>query len=89
MELKVGFAADLLVKGQSSTAVMTQMAEKYSLSRRQARRITSAGIALIVEAFEEISLEMPQMVATLVVNLQEVFPKGLLQNQISGEVAAS
>ena len=59
------------------------MAETYGLSRRQARRITSAGIVLLVEEFEQIYLQKPQMVVTLVVNLQEAIQEGLLHNQIS------
>ena len=88
-ELRAGHAAELLAKGHSTTAVTSQMAEIYGLSRRQARRICSAGIDLIVQDFEEINLERPQMVATLVVNLQEAIQRGLLHNQISGVAAAS
>ena len=88
-ELRASHAADLLAKGHSSTAVTTQVAEIYGLSRRQARRITSAGIDLIVEDFEQIDLQRPQMVATLVVNLQEAIQKGLIHNQISGVAAAA
>ena len=70
MEVRTSKAAELLAIGHSATVVTTQVAEIYGLSRRQARRICSAGIDLIVQDFEEINLERPQMMATLVVNLQ-------------------
>ncbi len=89
MELRAGFAADLLAQGHSCTVVTTRVTEEYKLSRRQARRITAKAMDLIVQDFEEINLERPQMVATLVVNLQEAIQRGLLHNQISGVAAAS
>ena len=53
MELRAGFAADLLVQGHSCTVVMTQVIEEYQLSRRQTRRISSKAMDLIVQDFEE------------------------------------
>ena len=41
MELRAGFAADLLAQGHSCTVVTTRVTEEYKLSRRQARRITA------------------------------------------------
>ena len=65
------------------------MAEIYGISRRQARRVTSAGIDLIVQDFEEINLERPQMVAKLIVTLEESMQKGLINNQSSGVTACA
>ena len=56
MELRVGFAADLLAKGHSCTVTTTEMAEKYCLSRGQSRRITAKAMDLIVQYFEEINI---------------------------------
>ena len=53
MELRAGFAADLLARGHSATTVTSQVAEIYGISRRQTRRITAAGMGLIVEDFDE------------------------------------
>jgi len=50
--------------------------EEYELSRRQARRITAKVIDLIVEDFEKINLELPQMVAKLIVTLEQGMQKG-------------
>ena len=84
MELRAGFAADLLALGHSCTVITTEMAEKYGLSRRQAKRITAKALDLIVQDFEEINLERPKMVAKLLVNLELGMQKGLLTNQSSG-----
>ena len=57
MELRAGFASDLLAEGQSCTVVMTRATEVEELSRRQARRITTKAMDLIVEEFEEINIQ--------------------------------
>ncbi len=80
-ELRVGEAADMFAKGHSSTVVTTQSAEKYQLSRRQARRITAAAYELIVQDLEEVDLSRPQMTAKLIVNLEQAMQKALLHNQ--------
>ena len=43
---------------------------------------------LIVQDFEEINIKWPQMVAKLLVNLEQGMQKGLINNQSSG-VASS
>ena len=89
MELRAGFAADLLAQGHSCTVTTTHVAKTYGLSRRQARRITAGAMDLIVQDFEEINLERPQMVAALVVNLQQGLRKGLVNNQAAGVAACA
>ena len=69
MEAMTSKAADLLAQGHSCTVVTTRVTEEYELSRRQARRITSKAMELIVQDFEEINIERPQIVAKLLVNL--------------------
>ena len=61
MELRAGFAADLLVQGHSWTVVTTRVTEEYKLSRRQERRITAKAMDLIVQDFEEINIERAQI----------------------------
>jgi glycerol dehydrogenase-like iron-containing ADH family enzyme len=89
MELRAGFAADLLAKGHSCTVVTTQVTEEYKLSKRQARRITAMAIDLIVQDFEEINIERPQMVAKLIVTLEQGMQKGLINYQSSGVAACA
>ena len=87
MELRTGEVASMLAQSHNCTVTTTEMAEKYGLSRRQARRITAKVMDLIVQDFEEINIERPQMVAKLIVTLEQGMQKGLLHNQ-SGGVAA-
>ncbi|WP_269611107.1 hypothetical protein [Prochlorococcus marinus] len=89
MELRAGFAADFLVQGHRCTVVTTPVNEEYGLSRRQARRIKVKVMDLIVQNFEEINIERPQMVAKLLVNLEQGMQKGLINNQSSGVAACT
>ena len=89
MESRAGFAADLLTGGHSCTVVTNRVTEEYELSRRQARRITAKAMDLIVQDFEEINIERPQMVAKLLVNLEQGMQKGLIHNQSSGVAACA
>tara|TARA_B100000475_G_C14722166_1_gene198028 strand:- start:118 stop:483 length:366 start_codon:yes stop_codon:yes gene_type:complete len=89
MEVRTSKAAELLAIGHSATVVTTQVAEIYGLSRRQARRICAAGMSLIVKDFDEINIERPQMVAKLLVNLEQGMQKALLHNQSSGLAACA
>ena len=54
-----GFAADLLVQGHNCAVLTTPIPEEYELSRRQARRITSRSMALIVQDCKVINIERP------------------------------
>ena len=89
MEVRTSKAAELLAIGHSATVVTTQVAEIYGISRRQARRVTAAGMSLIVKDFDEINIERPQMVAKLIVTLEQGMQKGLLNNQSSGVAACA
>jgi len=63
--------------------------EEYVLARRQARRITVKAMDLIVQDFEDINIERPQIVAKLLVNFEQGIQKGLINNQSSGVAACS
>ena len=89
MDARTSKAAELLAKGHSATTVTSQVAEIYGISRRQARRVTSAGMGLIVKDFDEINIERPQIVAKLIVTLEQGMQKGLLHNQSSGVAACA
>ncbi len=84
MELRAGFAADLLAQGHSCTVVTTRVTEEYNLNKRQARRFTTKAMHLIVQDYEEIIIERTQMVAKLIVNLEQGMQKGFINNQSSG-----
>ena len=89
MKARTSKAAELLAQGHSCTVVTTRVSEEYELSRRQARRITAKAMDLIVQDFEEINIERPQMVAKLIVTLEQGMQIGLLNNQSSGVAACA
>ncbi len=89
MELRAGFAADLFAQGHSYTVVTTRVNEDYELSWRQAQRITAKAMDLIVQDFEEINIERSQMVAKLIVTLEQGMQKALVHNQSSGVAACA
>ena len=72
------FAVDVLSRSHSCTVVTTHVSEECVLSRRQARRITAKAMDMIVQDFEQINIERPQMVAKLLVNPDQVMQKGLV-----------
>jgi len=84
MQLRAGFAADLLAQCHGCTVVTTRVIEEYKLSRRQARRITAKAMDLIVQDFEDINIELPQMVVKPLVNLEQGIQKGLVIKRLSG-----
>ena len=49
--------------------------------------VNTKGMDLIVQDFEEINIERPQMVAKLLVNFEQGMQKGLINNQLSGVAA--
>ncbi len=88
-ELRIGEAAQMLAQGHSSSVITSHVAETYSLSRRQARRITASAYELLVQDLEETDLSRPMMVAQLIANLQSGIQKGLMHNQPSAVASCS
>ena len=60
MELRVGFAFDLLAYDQSYIVLTARVTEENEIIRRQARRITAKAMDLIVQDFEKINIERPK-----------------------------
>ena len=79
----------MLAQEHSCTVVTSRPTEESELRIRQARRITAKAMDLIVQDFEEINIERPQMVAKLLVNLEQGMQKGLIHNQSSGVAACA
>ena len=80
---------ELLAQLRIYDVLTTRVTEEYKSSRRQARRIAAKVMDLIVQDFEEINIERPQMVAKLLVNLEQEMQKGLINNQSSGVAACA
>ena len=71
MEARVSVAAELVAEGKSYSSITSHVAEKYSISRRQARRITSAAYHLIKDDIEGMDLNRPEMTAKLLNTLEQ------------------
>ena len=56
MELRTGFADDLLAQTHSCTVLTIRLTEEYELSTRQDRRNIAKAMDLIVQDFEEINI---------------------------------
>ena len=78
LELRIGEAASMLAQGCGATVVTTHVAGKYSISRRQARRITARAYELLVQDLEETDLNRQQITAQLIANLQTAIQNSLL-----------
>ena len=65
MELRVADAAELVLQGQAYSLITAHVAEKYSISRRQARRIAADAYLLLKNDIEEADLNKPEMTAKL------------------------
>ncbi len=55
------------------------MTEEYKSTEINAPRVTAKAMDLIIPEFEEIDIERPQMVAKLLVNLEQGMQKGLIK----------
>ena len=89
MELRAGFAADMLAQDNSFTVAKTRVIDEHEINRGQARRITAKAMDLIVQDFEEINIERLQIVAKLLENQEQGMQKGLINNQSNGVAACA
>ena len=87
MELRVAEAAELVLQGQAYSLITSHVAEKYSISRRQARRITSAAYHLIKDDIEGMDLNRPEMTAKLLNTLEQSMYLALKKGNYSAVAA--
>ncbi len=70
-EIRVNHAANLAAEVQSFSSITSHVAEIYSISRCQGRRITSAAYHLIKDDIEGMDLNLPEMSAKLLNTLNK------------------
>ena len=87
MESRVSVAAELVAEGKSYSSITSHVAEKYSISRRQARRITSAAYHLIKDDIEGMDLNRPEMTAKLLNTLEQSMYLALKKGNYSAVAA--
>ena len=56
-DARIREAADLVIEGQAFSLITSYMSEKYTISRRQARRITVDAYKVISSDIEESELD--------------------------------
>tara|TARA_B100001115_G_C15557229_1_gene265437 strand:+ start:190 stop:573 length:384 start_codon:yes stop_codon:yes gene_type:complete len=87
MEARVSVAAELVAEGKSYSSITSHVAEKYSISRRQARRIASNAYLLLKDDLEEGDLNRPEMTAKIMCVLENAMFKAMQQKQYSAVAA--
>ena len=86
-EIRVNHAANLAAEGQSFSSITSHVAEKYSISRRKARRITSSAYHLIKEDIEGMGLNCLEMTAKLLNTLEQSMYLALKKGNYSAVAA--
>jgi len=86
---RVAWAAAQLAKCHPTSAVVTQMSEKWGCSRRQSQRIVKRAHQLLVDDLELVGVERAHVVAQLNVALFNAMATALSRNQPAVVVGAS
>ena len=81
METRVSEAAELVLQGHAYSLITSHVAEKYSISRRQARRITADAYLLLKNDFEEADLNKPEQTAKILNVLENAMFQAMEKKQ--------
>jgi hypothetical protein len=87
MELRVADAAELVLQGQAYSLITSHVAEKYSISRRQARRITSEAYNLLKDDIQEGDLNRPEQTAKILNVLENAMFQAMQKKQYAAVAA--
>ena len=87
MELRVADAAELVLQGQAYSLITSHVAEKYSISRRQARRITSDAYILLKDDIQEGDLNRPEQTAKILNVLENAMFQAMQKKQYAAVAA--
>ena len=87
MESRVAEAAELVLQGQAYSLITSHVAEKYSISRRQARRITADAYLLLKNDIEEADLNKPEMTAKILNVLESAMFQSMQKKQYAAVAA--
>ena len=82
-ETRVAHAAGLVAEGQAYSSITSLVAEKYGISRRRARQITSNAYLLLKDDIKEGDLNRPEMAAKLVCTLENTMHRAVQEKQYS------
>ena len=87
MELRVAEAAELVLQGQAYSLITSHVAEKYDISRRQARRIAADAYLLLKNDFEEADVNKPEMTAKILNVLESAMFQSMQKKQYAAVAA--
>ncbi len=87
MELRVAEAAELVLQGQAFSLITSHVAEKYDISRRQARRIAADAYLLLKNDFEEADVNKPEMTAKILNVLESAMFQSMQKKQYAAVAA--
>ena len=82
-DTRIREAADLVIEGQAFSLITSYMSEKYTISRRQARRITVEAYKVISTDIEESDLDRKEMTSKLVCLLENTMHLAIKEKQYS------
>ncbi len=72
---RINEAVALLLAGRSASGIVSEMADKHGVTRRQARRYVGRGYEIIRDDIDESDVDREKLVAQLVNSLQESMAK--------------
>jgi hypothetical protein len=84
IELRKSEAFKRLCEGEPSTFVVSAMAEKYSISRRQSRRIVAEAYDVVKQDLLEMDINRPEALARMIFMLE----KGMFESLKAKNYAA-
>ena len=82
-EQRVAHAAELVADGKAYSSVTSLIAEKYNISRRRAREITTKAYLLLKDDIEKGDLNRPEMTAKLICTLETAMHRAMQEKQYS------
>ena len=82
-DFRIREAADLVLEGQAFSLITSFMSQKYTISRRQARRITVDAYKVISSDIEESDLDRKEMTSKLVCLLENAMHLAMKEKQYS------
>ena len=68
-------AVSLLLAGRSASGIVSEMADKHGITRRQARRYVGKGYEIIRDDIDKSDIDREKLVSQLVNSLQESMAK--------------
>ena len=82
-DFRIREAADLVIEGLAFSSITSYMSEKYTISRRHARRITVDAHKFISSDIEESDLDRKEMTSKLVCLLENTMHLAMKEKQYS------